>query len=44
MSINPPGGVSWLWALIYIAIGAYVVPMILGLITSRSRKSAKDGA
>lgn len=41
MAISAPGGISWVWALVYIAVGMYVIPMILGFVANR--KSAKDG-
>lgn len=38
MAISAPGGVSWLWALVYIIAGAYLVPMILGMVKGRAAK------
>lgn len=40
MAMNLPGGVSIVWALIYMALGLFVVPMILGLV-KRPAKSEK---
>lgn len=39
---NPPGASSWLWVLIYAAVGMYVIPLLLGLISGRAK--AKESA
>lgn len=44
MSISPPGGVSWLWALIYLAAGFYLVPLLLSLVGGKVHGTKKDSA
>jgi hypothetical protein len=35
---NLPGGVSILWALIYMALGMYLIPLVLSLVSGMGRK------
>jgi hypothetical protein len=39
---NLPGGVSLLWALIYMAVGMYLIPLVLSLVGGIGHK--KDAA
>lgn len=39
---NLPGGVSILWALIYMAVGMYLVPLVLSLVGGIGGRKAKD--
>jgi len=35
---NLPGGVSILWALIYMALGMYLIPLVLSLVGGIGKK------
>jgi hypothetical protein len=35
---NLPGGVSILWALIYMALGMYLIPLVLSLVSGFGKK------
>lgn len=35
---NLPGNVSILWALIYMAVGMYLVPLVLSLVSGLGKK------
>jgi hypothetical protein len=39
---NLPGGVSFLWALVYMAVGMYVIPLLLSLVMGKA--ASKDKA
>lgn len=38
MALSLPGNVSILWALIYMAVGMYLVPLVLSLVSGLGRK------
>ena len=38
---NLPGNVSLLWALVYMAVGMYLVPLLLSLVTGMKAKKVE---
>lgn len=44
MAISLPGNVSILWALIYMAAGMYLVPLVLSLISGLGGKKKETAA
>lgn len=39
MAMKLPGNVSIVWALVYAAVGMYLIPLILSLVMGRGKKT-----